>query len=123
MKALVVDPDPGLRHLLADLLHHHGYTVLMPSDAAQAMKHWRAHTPDIVLLEPVLPQTDGLALCRQLHAATVPVLLVTTRDGDSEVQEGLAAGASDYVIKPFSPRQLIARIALVLRRAGQRAGA
>jgi DNA-binding response OmpR family regulator len=117
MKALVVDHDAGLRELLATILRRHGYAVITAGDAAQALAHWRVHRPDLVVLEPALPHGDGLALCRHLCQATaMPVLLVSTHDSDAEVHQGLAAGASDYVRKPFSPQHLVARIQRLLQR-------
>jgi two-component system alkaline phosphatase synthesis response regulator PhoP len=124
MKALVVDHDTELRDLLTYTLRRHGYAVVTASNAVQAIEHWRVQAPDLVLLEPALWSGDGLAVCRQIRqASATPVLLVTTRGSHDDVQQGLAAGASDYVLKPFSPRQLMARIQLILEHAERSDGA
>jgi DNA-binding response OmpR family regulator len=85
-----------------------------------ALKHWRADQPELVVLDVNLPDTDGFVLCRQMRQeADTPIIMLTVRGEDEDVVRGLELGADDYIHKPFSPRQLVARIQAVLRRAGQ----
>lgn len=120
MKALIVDDDRVLADLVAFTLQREGFEVVKAYDGEMALKHWRADQPELVVLDVNLPDTDGFALCRQMRQeADTPIIMLTVRGEDDDVVHGLELGADDYIHKPFSPRQLVARIQAVLRRAGQ----
>ncbi|ROR29516.1 response regulator [Inmirania thermothiophila] len=120
---LVVDDDPEIRALLAAYLERNG---LRASTAEDGRAMWRALAEDridLVILDLMLPGEDGLTLCRDLRArSSVPVIMLTARGEETDRIVGLEMGADDYVAKPFSPRELLARIKAVLRRAGGAAG-
>jgi len=114
---LVVDDDPNIRDLLRLYVTRDGHRVVFANDGAQALVAARQHAPDLVLLDVMLPGIDGLEVCRQLREESdVPIVLLTARSGDSDKVVGLDLGADDYVVKPFSPRELMARIRAQLRR-------
>ena len=118
MKALLVDDDPDLVDLLTYALRREGYQVVTASDGQQALARWRGEQPDIVLLDGNLPKMDGFEVCRQIrHESTTPVILLTARGEEADVVRGLQVGADDYVTKPFSAKQLVARMQAVLRRS------
>lgn len=117
---LVVDDDPKIRDLLRLYLTRDGYRVLEAEDGAGALDMAREQKCDLILLDVMLPGIDGLEVCRRLREeATTPILLLTARSGDSDKVVGLDLGADDYVVKPFSPRELMARIRAQLRRHRQ----
>jgi two-component system, OmpR family, response regulator len=120
-RILVVDDDPGLRELLEGYLRDSGYEVQTVADG-EAMREQLARTPsDLIVLDLMLPGEDGLTLCRRLRAhSSVPILMLTARGDEFERVLGLEMGADDYLAKPFSPRELLARIRSILRRAGDR---
>ena len=118
MRALVVEDDSDLLDLLTYALRREGYTVLSAMDGQQALKRWEDEAPDIVLLDANLPKTDGYEVCRRIrHDGKVPVIMLTARDEEEDVLRGFRLGADDYITKPFSARQLIARMTAVLRRS------
>src|SRR5918912_1485407 len=118
MKVLLVDDDNDLLDLLHYALRREGYQVVTASDGAQGLARWRAEQPDLVLLDGNLPKLDGFEVCRQIrHEATTPVIMLTARGEEADVVRGLQLGADDYVTKPFSAKQLVARMQAVLRRA------
>lgn len=120
MLALVVDDDRVLADLIAFTLRREGFKVLQAHDGESALRRWLEEEPDIIILDVNLPQMDGFAVCRAIRAqANTPIILLTVREEEDDIVNGLEAGADDYVLKPFSPRQLIARIQAVLRRTGQ----
>jgi DNA-binding response OmpR family regulator len=120
MKALIVDDDRVLADLVAFTLQREGYQVIKAYDGEMALKRWRADQPDLVVLDVNLPDIDGFALCRQMRQeADTPIIMLTVRGDEDDVVQGLELGADDYIHKPFSPRQLVARIQAVLRRAGK----
>lgn len=120
MLALVVDDDRVLADLIAFTLRREGFKVLQAHDGESALRRWQEEGPDIIILDVNLPQMDGFAVCRAIRAqANTPIILLTVREEEDDIVNGLEAGADDYVLKPFSPRQLIARIQAVLRRTGQ----
>lgn len=120
MKALIVDDDRVLADLVAFTLQREGFEVIKAYDGEMALRHWRADQPELVVLDVNLPDTDGFALCRQMRQeADTPIIMLTVRGEDEDVVRGLELGADDYIHKPFSPRQLVARIQAVLRRAGK----
>jgi DNA-binding response OmpR family regulator len=122
MRVLLVDDDPDHVELLRYALGRQGYEVLTATDGQQGLTRWRAQRPDLVLLDGTLPKLDGFEVCRQIRQeATTPVILLTARTEEAAVVRGLQLGADDYVTKPFSARQLAARIEAVLRRTGRTA--
>ncbi len=114
---LLVDDDPTIRDLLRLYVERDGHRVLSAADGETALQvALRAH-PDLVLLDVMLPGLDGFEVCRRIREASdVPILLLTARSGDSDKVIGLDLGADDYVVKPFSPRELMARVRALLRR-------
>jgi len=114
---LVVDDDPKIRDLLRLYVTRDGHRVVFANDGRQALLAAHQHAPDLVLLDVMLPGIDGLEVCRQLREQSdVPIVLLTARSGDSDKVVGLDLGADDYVVKPFSPRELMARVRAQLRR-------
>lgn len=116
---LVVEDDAGIRDAVAYNLGLDGHTVLTASDGASGLELARSHHPDAVVLDVMLPRMSGLDVCRILRAETpVPILLLTARDAEPDRVQGLELGADDYVTKPFSMRELRARVGSMLRRDG-----
>ncbi|UOD50900.1 response regulator [Orrella daihaiensis] len=117
-KLLVVDDDPELRQLLSGYLNKHGFDTLLAADANDLESLIARFTPDLVVLDRMMPGRDGMAACRDLRAQgeDVPVLLLTAKDEPVDRIMGLESGADDYLGKPFDPRELLARIEAVLRR-------
>ncbi len=119
-RLLVVDDEAALREPLADYLSRQGFVVSQAASAAQARTLLRDETPDLVLLDIMMPGEDGLSLCRHLvEARAIPTIFLTARGEATDRIVGLEIGADDYVVKPFEPRELVARIRSVLRRAGR----
>lgn len=115
---LIVDDEASLREPLAAYLGGQGFIVSEAEHASAARAHLVENTPDLVLLDVMMPGEDGLSLCRHLiEARNVPVILLTARGEPTDRIVGLEIGADDYVVKPFEPRELVARIRSVLRRA------
>ena len=115
---LLVDDEPGLREPLAEYLSGQGFSVLEAESAAAARTTLGETTPDLVLLDIMMPGEDGLSLCRHLvETRDLPVILLTARGEATDRIVGLEIGADDYVTKPFEPRELVARIRSVLRRS------
>ncbi|MCA9958370.1 MAG: response regulator transcription factor [Chloroflexota bacterium] len=120
MKALVVDDDRVLADLIAFTLRHEGFQVQLAYNGESALRLWQDDAPDVIVLDLNLPKLDGFAVCRHIRAeADTPIIMLTVRGEDDDIVRGLEMGADDYVTKPFSPRQLVARIQAVLRRAGK----
>lgn len=118
MKVLLVEDDADLLDLLTYALGREGYTVLTAMDGQQALKRWEDDSPDVVLLDANLPKIDGYEVCRRIrHDGATPIIMLTARDEEEDVLHGFRVGADDYVNKPFSAKQLAARIKAVLRRA------
>jgi DNA-binding response OmpR family regulator len=115
---LVVDDEPALGDVLAAYLAREGYAVVRAGDGRAAVEAARRERPDLVLLDLNLPELSGLEAFRQIRAfADVPVIMVTARSDEVDRVVGLELGADDYVAKPFSPREVVARVKSVLRRA------
>lgn len=115
---LIVDDDAEIRSLLADYLHKNGYRATAVSDGRGMEKALQQLRVDLLILDVMLPGTDGLSLCRNLRKSSpLPVILLTARDEDVDRIVGFELGADDYVAKPFNPRELLMRIRAVLRRA------
>jgi DNA-binding response OmpR family regulator len=116
-RILIVEDDSKTAATLRLYLEHAGFEVAIAADGAAALKKQRADPADLVLLDVMLPEVDGLAVCRALRAESdVATILVTARTTETDKLEGLGAGADDYVTKPFSPREVVARVRAVLRR-------
>ncbi len=119
MRILVVDDDRALAELISFALRREQYEVLQAHSGASALRRWRSDAPDLIVLDVNLPDVLGFALCRSIRAESdTPVILLSACGGEDEIVYGLEIGADDYIVKPFSPRQLAARIGAVLRRAG-----
>src|SRR5215213_4147976 len=119
---LVVDDEPKIAQLARDYLEHAGFAVLIAGDGSSALQAVNVRHPDLVVLDLGLPGLDGLDVLRSLRAAgSTPVVVVTARDTELDKLLGLELGADDYVTKPFSPRELVARVRAVLRRADRAA--
>lgn len=118
--ALVVDDDRVLADVVAFALRREGFEVIQAFDGQAALQRWAEMEPDLIVLDVNLPKLDGFAICRHIREqADTPILLLTVRDEEDDIVLGLELGADDYITKPFSPRQLIARAQAVLRRAGK----
>jgi DNA-binding response OmpR family regulator len=118
MKALIVDDDLALADVLAFTMRRAGYDVSLAHDGLAALEAWRSDGPDLIILDLNLPKLDGLKVCQQIRReADTPIIILSVRGEEDDVVRGLELGADDYVVKPFSPRQLIARAEAVLRRA------
>jgi len=115
---LVVDDEPKIVQLARDYLEHAGFSVVTAGDGASALHAVRARNPDLVVLDLGLPVVDGLEVMRSIRAAgSTPIVVLTARDTELDKLLGLELGADDYVTKPFSPRELVARVRAVLRRS------
>ncbi|XRQ06912.1 response regulator transcription factor [Actinomadura welshii] len=117
-KVLVVEDEPTIARAVADRLAAEGFGVEVAGDGPSAVERARAYTPHLIVLDVMLPGFDGLEVCRRVQAERpVPVLMLTARDDETDLIVGLGVGADDYVTKPFSMRELVARIRALLRRA------
>jgi two-component system, OmpR family, response regulator len=119
-RLLVVEDEPDIRELLSATLRFAGFQVTAAADGLQALAHARRERPDLVLLDVMLPGPDGFDVVRRLRAegVRVPVLFLTARDGTEDKVTGLRLGGDDYVTKPFSLQEVVARIEALLRRSG-----
>ena len=121
MKALVVDDDRVLADVVAFTLRREGFDVINVYEGETVLQRWVEEQPDLIVLDVNLPKLDGFTVCRQIRRQTdTPILLLTVRDEEDDIVHGLELGADDYITKPFSPRQLVARAQTVLRRAGKK---
>ena len=119
MRILVVDDEPAVREALERALRLEGYAVDLAGDGSEALALIARRPPDALILDLMMPQIDGLEVCRRLRAAgdRTPVLMLTARDGVSDRVTGLDAGADDYVVKPFALEELLARLRALVRRS------
>jgi DNA-binding response OmpR family regulator len=118
-RVLVVDDDPGIVKVVRAYLEQAGFEVSVAYDGKKAMQITRNERPDLVILDLMLPEMDGWDVCRALRKESdVPIIMLTARVEESDKLIGLELGADDYVTKPFSPRELVARVRSVLRRVG-----
>ncbi len=114
---LVVEDEPTINQAISDRLHAEGFTVVQAYDGPDAVAAFERQRPDLVLLDLMLPGFDGLEVCRRIQAIRpVPVLMLTARSDETDLLVGLAVGADDYVTKPFSMREVVARVRALLRR-------
>ncbi len=119
-KILIVDDDRKTLELLRLYLERDGYQVLAAQDGRQALDLARQRRPDLIVLDLMLPAVDGLDICRILRAESkTPIIMLTARTTEDDKLLGLELGADDYITKPFSPREVVARVRVVLRRAGE----
>jgi len=117
-RVLVVDDDPALAEVVGRYLEREGFVVDFATDGASGLARALETLPDLVVLDLMLPVLDGLEVCRRLRqAAPIPIVMLTARGEENDRIAGLELGADDYVTKPFSPRELTARVKAVLRRA------
>ncbi|HXG46345.1 MAG TPA: response regulator, partial [Methylomirabilota bacterium] len=121
-KILVVDDEPDALELIEFNLKGAGYDVITASDGEEALKRARDVLPDLIILDVMLPEVDGMEVCKILRrdqrTSAVPIIMLTAKAAEIDRVLGLELGADDYVTKPFSPRELVARVRAVLRRAG-----
>ncbi|MFL7871130.1 MAG: response regulator transcription factor, partial [Anaerolineales bacterium] len=119
MKILVVDDDRVLADVVAFTLRREGFDVIQAYDGAAGLQRWTDDQPDLLILDVNMPKMDGFEVCRRIRAqANTPIILLTVRSEDDDVVSGLEIGADDYIVKPFSPRQLAARVKAIIRRVG-----
>jgi two-component system phosphate regulon response regulator PhoB len=122
-KILVVEDDHDIAQLLAITMKKAGYEVAVTENGYEALNSIRRHPPDLVILDLMIPGIDGFEVCKEMKrdpkTGAVPVLIVTARGEEIDRIIGLELGADDYVVKPFSPRELLLRVRAILRRAGQ----
>ena len=119
-RVLVVEDEESFSDALSFMLRREGYEVGIATDGAEALAEFERHGADLVLLDLMLPGIPGTEVCRTLRQrSSVPIIMVTAKDGEVDKVVGLELGADDYVTKPFSSRELVARIRAVLRRKGE----
>lgn len=122
-RILVVDDEKDILELISFNLEKEGYGVVLAETGEEALKAAHSSSPDLVILDLMLPSIDGLEVCRRLkqneETRKIPVLMLTAKSEDSDIISGLELGADDYITKPFSPKVLIARVRAVLRRAAE----
>ena len=116
-RILVADDDPHLREVVRYALTRQGYAVVEAGNGAEALRMHRAAPFDLIVLDIVMPESDGLEVCRRVRSRSrLPIIFVSSRDEELDRVLGLELGADDYLVKPFSPRELLARVKAVLRR-------
>ena len=116
-RVLIVDDDSSLAEMLSIVLRNEGHDVSHVADGSEAVDTFRAVRPDLVLLDVMLPGMDGMEICRRIRAESgVPIVMLTARTDTHDIVVGLESGADDYIVKPFKPQELIARIRARLRR-------
>jgi len=127
LRALIVEDDADIGQLVARYLQKAGFVATVLTSGRDVMAQARREPPDVLLLDVMLPGMNGLELCRALRADTatalVPIILLTARDGEEERIAGLETGADDYITKPFSPKEVVARVRALLRRTHRTAPA
>ena len=121
-KILVVDDEPNIREVVGLYLRREGHTVFSAADGEEALESYRRERPDLVVLDLILPKLGGLEVCRRIQSERrVPLIMLTAKGEEEDRALGLRMGADDYVVKPFRPRELVARVAALLRRNEARA--
>ena len=117
-RILVVDDDTALAEMIGIVLRTEGFEPVFCADGARAVDEWRTQRPDLVLLDLMLPGMDGIEICTRIRAESgVPIIMLTAKSDTTDVVKGLESGADDYVVKPFNPKELVARIRTRLRPA------
>jgi two-component system, OmpR family, response regulator MtrA len=115
-RILVVDDDTALAEMIGIVLRTEGFETAFCADGAQAVQAWRDQHPDLVLLDLMLPGVDGIEICTRIREESgVPIIMLTARTDTADVVAGLESGADDYIVKPFNPKELVARIRTRLR--------
>lgn len=118
-KILIIEDEDGIIHLISLYLKDAGYTVVVAKDGADGLALHARERPDLVILDIMLPSLDGFEVCRRIRAwAKTPILMLTARSAEEDRINGLELGADDYLVKPFSPRELVSRVRAILRRVG-----
>ncbi len=118
MEVAIVEDEPKLVALLNDYLLNEGYSTRLYSDGSEALQQLQSSLPDLILLDLMLPGTDGLTICKEIRKSSqVPIIMLTARVDEIDRLLGLEIGADDYICKPFSPREVVARVKAVMRRA------
>ncbi len=118
MKILVVDDDRVLADVITFMLHKEGFDVIQAYDGATALERWAKDEPDMLVLDVNMPKMNGFEVCRQIRSqADTPILMLTVKDDDEDILKGFEIGVDDYIVKPFSPGQLVARVKAILRRS------
>ncbi|MGI9558027.1 MAG: response regulator transcription factor [Solirubrobacterales bacterium] len=119
MRVMVVDDEPAVRSSIERALKLEGYDVRTAPDGKEALRELAVHPPDAMVLDVLMPEVDGLEVCRRMRSAgdRTPVLMLTARDAISDRVDGLDAGADDYLVKPFALEELLARLRALVRRA------
>jgi two-component system, OmpR family, response regulator MtrA len=116
-KVLIVDDDAALAEMLTIVLRNEGFEPVVCPTGDQALALWREHRPELVLLDLMLPGKDGIDVCREIRAESgVPIVMLTAKNDTVDVVLGLESGADDYIVKPFKPKELVARIRARMRR-------
>jgi DNA-binding response OmpR family regulator len=116
-KIMIVDDEKDIVDFVVAYLAKEGYPTIEAYDGETALKLWKEHRPDLVVLDVLMPHLDGLSFCREVRRdSNVPIIILSAKSGEDDRITGLEIGADDYMIKPFSPRELVARIRAVLRR-------
>ena len=120
IKILVVDDEPNIREVVGRYLRREGYAVVPAADGEEALRLYRSERPGLVVLDLMLPKVSGIEVCRRIQAeGRIPLIMLTARGEEEDRILGLGLGADDYMVKPFSPRELVARVGAVLRRTGE----
>jgi DNA-binding response OmpR family regulator len=115
---LIVEDDPNTVTLLKECLEKQGFGIISTMDGKEAIEHITKYHPKLVILDVWLPKTDGFEICRQLRQlSNIPILMLTAKRREDDKLLGLSCGADDYLIKPFSPKELVARVKTLLRRS------
>jgi two-component system, OmpR family, response regulator len=123
-RILVVDDDPHIRDVISFALEKAGMAIETARDGGEALRLFQRCPPDLIVLDVGMPDTDGLAVCREIRkSSNVPILFLSARDDEIDRIVGLEIGGDDYVTKPFSPREIVARVNVILRRAAAAAPA
>jgi DNA-binding response OmpR family regulator len=121
VKILVVDDDRVLADVITFMLHKEGFEVIKAFDGSTALDRWKEEQPDLLILDVNMPKMGGFEVCRRIRAQSdTPILMLTVQDEEEDILGGFELGADDYLVKPFSPRQLVARVKAILRRSGAR---
>jgi two-component system phosphate regulon response regulator PhoB len=119
---LLVEDDPDIRYLVSYKLTRSGFEVIEAADGAEGLRQAERHPPDLVILDVRMPRMSGLEVCRELRGrprtAAVPIIMLTARTRPEDIEQAYAAGASEYVAKPFSPRELQQRVESALAKVG-----
>lgn len=121
MQVLIVDDDLALADVIAFTMRRAGFEVILAYDGQMALERWESSSPDLLILDLNLPRISGFKVCQYIRARSdIPIIILSVRADEEDIINGLKYGADDYIIKPFSPRQVIARVEAVLRRSRQK---